>query len=45
MPSAVLKGVFDGFLRTVYVEPVDSQTNWSRLRFLDTVARFGGMGR
>jgi hypothetical protein len=31
---------FNGFLRTVCVEPVDSQNNWHRRQFLDTVARY-----
>jgi hypothetical protein len=38
MTSAVMKGDFNGFLRTVCVEPSDSQNNWRRRQLMDTVA-------
>jgi hypothetical protein len=38
MTSAVMKGDFNGSLRTVCVEPVDSQNNWHQRQFMDTVA-------
>jgi hypothetical protein len=39
MKSADSKRDFNGFLRTVCVEPVDSQNNWRRRQFVDIVAR------
>jgi hypothetical protein len=42
MKSAVMKGDFNGFLRTVCVDPVDSQNNWRRRQFMDTVASWLG---
>jgi hypothetical protein len=38
MTSAVMKGDFNGFLRAVRAEPADSQNNWRRRQFMDTVA-------
>jgi hypothetical protein len=37
MKSADSERDFNGFLRTVCVEPVDSQNNWRRRQFMDTV--------
>jgi hypothetical protein len=33
-----MKGDFNGFLRTVCVEPLHSQNTWRRRQFMDTVA-------
>jgi hypothetical protein len=43
MTSAVMKGDFHGFLRTVCGEPVDSQKQWCRRQFMDTVASPTGL--
>jgi hypothetical protein len=37
--SAVSEGVFNGFLRTLCVEPVANQNNWFRRQFMCPVAR------
>jgi hypothetical protein len=41
MKSADSERDFNWFLRTVCVEPVDSQNDWRRRQFMDTVAWFG----
>jgi hypothetical protein len=38
MKSADSERDFIGFLRTVYVEPLDIQNNWRRRQVMDTVA-------